>query len=470
MKMKKLIKIMSLCLTVALLIGTLSGCGGDSVERDDEGRMVISVGGWATSEGKLMDSLNERKARYEEENSDAVIKGVPWKFDRSTFYAQAAGGQLPILFSIGYTEMPEIIASEYSSDLTDILKKRGYDGAFNEVAVKVVSDDEGRIFAVPNSAYILGMAYNTELFEKAGLVNDDGTPMQPKDWYEVAEFAVKIKEATGKAGIVIPSASKYGGWLFTPIAWSFGVEFMEKDKDGKWKAKFNSPEMVEALQYIKDLKWKYDVLPTNSLIDSTEFFKTFATGGAGMVISDPSIAESVPSYDMQPSEFGMFAMPKGPKKHVTLIGGGAYAIRSGCTDEQIDAALRWLEMQFTYDATDEFKKNSIADLEYRKRVNQAIGYTQFSSWSSNTPAQKWLTEERKKYKNISDAQCKLFNEFCADCPAEVKVEEPVCAQELYSILDDCLQEVLSNKNADCKEIVAKAASDFQLNYLDNVIE
>lgn len=470
MNTRKIIKAVSMCLTAVILTGALAGCGKSKVERDENGKMIISVGGWATSEGKLMDSLNERKARYEAENTDAVIEGVPWQFDRSTFYAQAEGGQLPILFSIGYTEMPEIISSEYSSDLTDILKKRGYDGAFNEIALKVVSNDKGRIFAVPNSAYILGMAYNTELFEKAGLVNADGTPKQPKDWYEVADFAVKIKEATGKPGIIIPSASKYGGWLFTPLAWSFGVEFMEKDKDGKWQAKFNSPEMVEALQYVKDLRWKYDVLPASALIDSNEFFKTFATGGAGMVISDPSIAESVTSYDMKPSEFGMFAMPEGPKKHVTLIGGSAFAVRAGCTDEQIDAALRWLEMQFTYDATEEFKKNSIADLEYRKRVNQAIGYTKFSSWNSNTPAQKWLNEERKKYTNISEAQCKLFNEFSANCPAEVRAEEPVCAQELYSILDDCIQEVLSNKDADCKSIVEKAASDFQLNYLDNVID
>ena len=38
------------------------------------------------------------------------------------------------------------------------------------------------------------------MFEKAGLMNADGTPMQPKDWDEVVKFATKIKEATGKTG------------------------------------------------------------------------------------------------------------------------------------------------------------------------------------------------------------------------------------------------------------------------------
>ena len=60
---------------------------------------------------------------------------------------------------------------------------------------------------------------------------------------------------------------------------------MKKGDDGKWKATFNSPEAAAALQYIKDLKWKYDVLPTNTLIDGEEYSKLFATGNAAMQIA-----------------------------------------------------------------------------------------------------------------------------------------------------------------------------------------
>ena len=52
-----------------------------------------------------------------------------------------------------------------------------------------------------------------------------------------------------------------------------------------------------------------------------------------------------------------------------------------------------------------------------------------------------------------------------DC--QLKPEEPVCAQELYGILDGCIQEVLTNKDADCAALIKKASSDFQMNYLDN---
>ncbi len=47
-------------------------------------------------------------------------------------------------------------------------------------------------------------------------------------------------------------------------------------------------------------------------------------------------------------------------------------------------------------------------------------------------------------------------------------EEPICAQELYGILDGCIQEVLTNKDADCAALLEKANSDFQSNYLDNI--
>ena len=145
--------------------------------------------------------------------------------------------------------------------------------------MRLVSKD-GKVFAFPYAAYALGMAYNVDLMEQAGLMDADGTPKQPKDWSEVAEFAVQIKEATGKPGIAFPTASNFGGWLFMPVAWSYGVSFMEQDSDGKWKATFDTPEAVEALQYIKDLKWKYDVLPANSIVTGEDYYRIFGTNRA----------------------------------------------------------------------------------------------------------------------------------------------------------------------------------------------
>lgn len=120
------------------------------------------------------------------------IEPDSWTFDIKTFYAKATGGQLPIAYETNYTEIPSIVDSEYAADLTDVLKKRGYDGKFNERVIDVLTRD-GKVYGFPFSAYVFGLACNVDLFEKAGLMEADGTPKQPKDWNEVAEFAVKIK-------------------------------------------------------------------------------------------------------------------------------------------------------------------------------------------------------------------------------------------------------------------------------------
>lgn len=464
---KQILKAVALCMATILAVGAMAGCSNKATDKDEQGRTILSVGGWPSKEGKELDKMTERKANFEAKNTDVVIEPDKWSFELKTFFAKATGGQLPDLFYTHYTEIPQIMEGEYAADLSKALKERGYDGKFNEKILELVSDGD-KVYGFPYEAYILGVGFNTELMKEAGLVEADGTPKQPKDWYELAEFAVQIKEKTGKPGFVFPSSGNNGGWIFNPVAWSFGVDFMEQDKDGNWKATFNTPEAVEALQFIKDLKWKYDVLPANTLIDGTEYYKTFATGNAGMLIAAGDMPRRLTQYGMKPDQIGMMAMPAGPKRHVTLIGGNVYCVSEGATDDQIDAALRWIEMTSDYRATEEYKANTVESLDTKLEKGQLVGIKSMSPWAGDTESVAYLNKMIDGMANSNPNHVKLYNEFVANCPAEVQAEEPVCTQELYGILDACIQEVLTNKDADCKSLVEKANADFQSNYLDNL--
>lgn len=462
---KRVLRSIALAAVISLTAGLFTGCSNDG-SKDEQGRTIVSVSGWPT-QGNSLEVKNARKARFEEANPDVVIEPSEWKFDRKSFYSKAAGGQLPIVYNVGITEMAEIMESEYSADLTDVLKKRGYDGKFNEKLMQTLTKD-GSIYAFPYSAYLLGLGFNADMLNAAGLMAADGTPMQPKDWNEVAEFAVKIKEATGKPGIIFPSANGTGGWMFTCLAWSFGVDFMEQNSDGQWQATFNTPEAATALQYIKDLKWKYDVVPSNTLADLTEYYKQFATGNAGMLMAPGNLYNYVAKYGMEPSKFGMMAMPEGPERHVTLFGGNVWCVSPEATDEQIDAAIRWIEVEYNYDATDEIKARIDSMHKTMLEENKQIGVKGLSVWSEGAESLKYEHSLIDKMTNVNPNYVKLYNEFVKECPADIQLEEPVCCQELYAILDGCIQEVLSNENADCVAVLEKANSDFQANYLDNL--
>lgn len=462
-------RIISLVIAATLLVGLFGGCGKKVNDKNEQGQTVISVGDWPDKEGTTLDNMNARKTRFESSNPDVAIEPDFWKFERKTFYAKAAGGQLPLVYRAGFTEVSEIMSSGYSADLTDALKKRGYEGKFNPRVLEAVSRD-GAIYAFPKSSAVMGLMINTDLYKAAGLMEADGTPKQPQTWDEVVEYAVKIKEATGKAGFVIPTANRSGGWLFTCLAWSFGVDFMEKDEDGKWKATFNTPEAAEALQFIKDMKWKYDILPANTLIDSAEWQKVFGTGSAGITYAAGEYpASAVYKYGIKPMQIGLIAMPKGPKKHVTMLSGDILCVSQSATEDQIDAAIRWMETEVSYKMTDDLAQNMTEQRDLQVKNNQIVGIKGISIWNNDTETVQFERSLIDQKTNTNPNYVKLYNEFAANCPCEIQAEEPVCPQELYSILDACIQEVLTNKDADCAKIMEKANSDFQINYLDNMM-
>ena len=187
-------KIVALALSAVLAASLFVGCGKGAADKDDQGRTIISISPWPQKEGKELDAINERKARFESNNPSVVVEGDPWQFDLKSFYPKAAGGNLPTVYNANFTEASQIIAAGYSSDITDVLEKHGFLDKFNKQVLDIVSKD-GRVYAFPTSVYALGLGCNIEMFEKAGLMEADGTPKQPKDWNEVAEFAVKIKKA-----------------------------------------------------------------------------------------------------------------------------------------------------------------------------------------------------------------------------------------------------------------------------------
>ncbi|MBP3361166.1 MAG: sugar ABC transporter substrate-binding protein [Clostridia bacterium] len=464
--MKKKLQRVAAGALIVSSIAALCGCGQKTSDKDEQGRTVISVGGWPLSEGKSLDAMNQRKETFEKENPDVFVKGDSWSFSIDTFYAKAAGGTLPTVYSTNFTELAQIISSGYSADLTDVLKKRGYDGKFNPAILDLASKD-GKVYSFPTSAYILGLGYNTELFEQAGLMEADGTPKQPKDWDEVAEFAKIIKEKTGKAGIVFPTAGNQGGWMFTPLAYSYGVEFVKKGEDGKWTAAFNTPECVEALQWVKDLKWKHNVVPENVTIDADKYYELFSTGQAAMMIAPGNYSDYVIQYGMTPDQLGIMAYPAGPKRHVTLVGGELQSVTSKATDDQVDAAVRWIETKCNYQATDAFKQTTQNNIEKKLSDNVIVGIKGMSVWNRDTESVAYENDLIDQKCNINPNHVKLYNDFVQN-PCELQAEVPVCAQELYKILDNCITSVFSDENADCAAIIEKACKDFQMDYLDNV--
>lgn len=460
-------KKISLILALALSVSMLASCGErkDAVT-DADGNIVLTVGNWPAKEGAALDTKEEQKKLFEEKYSNIKINPDTWAFDIQTYYPKAAAGLIPNVYSCYFTEGEKIIRGGYAKEMTEIMNKLGYADKLNPKLMSICSAND-KIYYVPENCYSLGIAYNTKLFEDAGLVNADGTPKVPATWDELVDFAKIINEKTGAAGFAIPTSNNAGGWLFTPIAWSFGTKFMEQGSDDKWQATFASEECASALEFIKDLKWKHNVFPSNILIDNGEYQKMFATGQLAMILASPDITVQVSQYEMDKNDIGMFPVPAGPSKRVTLVGGKIFTVSNNSTDEQLDAAFKWFEYQgISPFLTDTVKASQQKEIELALSENRAVGLQRLQSWTNDSEVVQNYNNLVTEKANVDLAHFKLFNESLTDTSIELQPEEPVFCQDLYSILDDCLQAVLNDKNADCKEILKTASDKFQTDHLN----
>ncbi|MFC5404139.1 ABC transporter substrate-binding protein [Cohnella soli] len=388
-----------------------------------------------------------------------------WGYDVSSFLPKAASGELPTVYETFFTEADKIIKANYAADITDIMTKTAIDKALNPELLKLVQKD-GKYYGIPKDGYVMGMMYNVNLFKQAGLVDDKGIPKFPKTYEELAQTAQVIKEKTGKPGFFFPTKNNQGGWMFMNIAWAYGAEF-EAQEDGKWKAVFNTPEAAAALQYVKDLKWKYNVLPANNLVDvGTDLFQMFGTDQVGMSFGISDWANAmVQNLKMSKDNLAMSALPAGPKGNVTLLGGGLYMFAPDSTSEQLDAAFKWLEVKgFSSQTTKEALDGLETSSKTANEQGLIVGPHGLRVWVNEDR----INAEQKILDQYTNVNMAMFDDYMKNGSKGLRPEVPVNAQELYKTLDVVIQAVLTNKNADPAKLLEKAASDFQKDYLDKV--
>ncbi len=403
------------------------------------------------SEPEAFAAFEEQVAQFEEANPDINVESEEYEWTGPTFAAQLAGGTLPDVFTIPFTDGKSLIEQGQLADISEQVAALPYADQFNPNVLDAGQDADGNIFAVPTAAYGIGLHYNRALFEAAGLDPDQ----PPTTWDEVREYAKAIADETGQAGYVQMSQSNTGGWQLTTLSYAHGGRVQE-GAGADAVSTIDNEGTRAALDLLREMRWTDKAMGSNFLYDWGTINSDFSAGLIGMYTSGSDVYTALSQeHEIDPAQYGLASLPL-EGADAGLLGGGTLAAVNVLADDAVkEAAVRWIDFYYMAKLLDQ--DAATLDAQTLAENDQPVGTPALPVFDQATyeTSLEWIAD----YVNVPLEQMTSFTESVFDQPL---VPEPSAhTQEAYAILDTIVQAVLTDENADVDALLADADSQVQ---------
>lgn len=270
------------------------------VNTSDYKTAIVSIKKWAEERGVALDIIEENTQTYA---SSYVLasKTMNPKYDVIMFWDFYLDQLYPMLTPLDGSMDPNLDVKKI--DNGDILKT-GY------------SAYKGHIYNIPYGLDAYVLFYRKDLLAEAGI------PV-PQTWDELISAAQKLtKDVDGDGNIDQWGMATNGisGQVFN--TYSFFNYLLTNggsvvDADGK--PMFNSPEGVEALQLMVDMRNKYKVMPPDVITyDNNEIHEGFLSGKFAMVTHWPYVYGMTYGTDIE-GKVGYAPIPHSAKGHSATV-------------------------------------------------------------------------------------------------------------------------------------------------------
>jgi multiple sugar transport system substrate-binding protein len=450
--MKSSIKAIAAATVLFAGAGLLTGCSGSAnggAAANGKTTIVVSID--AGLKKPAVDAFNAQVTQFEKANPNITVTSREYTWTGTTFAAELAGGTLPDVFTIPFTDGRSLIEQKQVADISSLVKALPYSSKFNPAVVKNGEDSSGNIQAIPIAAYGQALHYNRSLFTKAGLNPDK----PPTTWQEIRQDAKAISDKTGEAGYATMTQANTGGWIFTSAAYAMGGR-AETKKGNKFTATVDTNPFKKALTDLKTMRWTDNSMGGNFLYDWNGINQAFAAGKIGMYISGGGNYGSLVAQNaINPADYGETVVPL-EGKDAGALGGGTLAVVSAKADDAAKkASVKWID--YFYMSKLITKSGAVRDAKTQADSQQPVGAPQVPVFDRKTYqlTQDWI----KQYVNVPVAQMKPYISQAFDQPI---IPEPASqTQALYGALDPVVQAVLTDKNANVDQLLSQANTSIQ---------
>jgi multiple sugar transport system substrate-binding protein len=272
------------CVGAAALAFLLSAAGPGFAA----GKTTIEYAVWAQPYELVMEKQYLDVFAKKQPNISVNLTTAPFGDLHDKLLVRAAGGNLPDVFVLSELGITEFVSKGVLRDLTSLFQRDKVPVSnFLQPALAYVTSDgkphairrvSGAFYGLPTWNSPNTISYNMDAFKAAGVKYNENW-----DW---AEYRATLKKLTKSDG------SQYGGPLFTGLAgaipWAFiygnGGTWVNETAD---ESVTNSPQTVEAYQFLVDMAMKDKSTPVTATIAGLTYTQQFTDGKVATIWSHP---------------------------------------------------------------------------------------------------------------------------------------------------------------------------------------
>lgn len=290
---------------------------------------------WVTwGEGVWGDACDNIAAHYMEQQPEVTVNVLKGGAALEKLLTAVAGGTPPDTMTSIWT--PDLALRGALIPIDDMIDSSGLDRSNFYDAQWTRSSWAGVTYGLPavESAFIVGLGWNKNLFEEAGLDPENA----PTTWDEMRAFADAITKRDDAGNVTVMGFRPTDAIGVVLAVWAAlaGATYFDPDA-GKYS--FNTPEMMAAANYIIGFYEEYG--PENMAAFATNYGgwtgsanSAFTRGVQGLIINGYWMPGELTKLAPPDLTFGYDWVPAKVDKKIQMIGGWSNVIPSGVADPQ----------------------------------------------------------------------------------------------------------------------------------------
>ncbi|RYB04073.1 ABC transporter substrate-binding protein [Lichenibacterium ramalinae] len=268
------------------------------------------------------DTLEAVAKAYDDTHADKVsIVTLPVDEFVQKYATAIAAGTAPDAVSLDLIHTPAFAQAGQLEDLTDWAKSLPYFEALSPAHLSV-GTYHGRIYGLPLTTETSVLAWNKDLFARAGLDPEKG----PKTWAEWKADAAKVTALGGDSRGFYFSGACGGCFIFTftPLIWASGGDILA---DEGAKATLDTPQLRGAVDFYRSLV-AGGMVPASARTDTGPDFLSIVGGRIGLQsIGASQIGVLINKYPNV--HFGVTLIPGPDGGTSSFVGGNNIVVTKG---------------------------------------------------------------------------------------------------------------------------------------------